>query len=203
MTVADDLPSVVERAISLPVSSLEEVRREPLPYDAFLAGRSLTRITGAALVGADRVPWSLIEKVTERPDVASEYQYDNGMRELLAYRSGLPGEGVTGFSAPTAYLATERDDGTLVLCLEDLADATAPWSVATFVEAARHLGRFSGMWLDRVPDHAWLFKGWIDRHSQPEGLAEGTRIVREHAGDAGLGQRAVEDGVRLLADQPR
>ena len=138
-------------------------------------------------MGADRVPWSLIEKVTERPGVASEYQYDNGMRELLAYRSGLLSEGVTGFAAPTAYLATERDDGRLVLCLEDLADATAPWSVATFVEAARHLGRFSGMWLDRVPDHAWLFKGWIDRHSQPEALAEGTRIVREHAGDAGLG----------------
>jgi hypothetical protein len=203
MTVADDLTSVVERAISLPVTNLLEVRREPLAYDAFLAGRSITRVSGLALVGDQRKPWSMIEKLTERPGVASEYQYDNGMRELLAYRSGLLAEEVPGFAAAIAYTATEHDDGTLVLCLEDLAGATIEWSAETFVDAARHLGRFGGRWLGRVPDHAWLFKGWIDRHSQPESLPEGSRIVREHVGDAGLGQRAVEDGARLLADQPR
>ena len=37
--------------------------------------------TGVALVDAERIPWSLIEKVTERPGVASEFQYDNGMRD--------------------------------------------------------------------------------------------------------------------------
>src|SRR5688572_26251442 len=118
MTVTDDLTSVVEKAISLPVRSLEEVRREPLAYDAFLAGRSLTRVSGVAIVRAGRVPWSLIEKVTEPPGVASEYQYDNGMRELLAYRSGLLTEQVPGFAAATAYATAELDDGTLVLRLE-------------------------------------------------------------------------------------
>lgn len=203
MTLADDLESVVERAISLPVTSLVEVRREPLAYDTFLAGRSITRVTGVAVVGADRVPWSVIEKVTERPGVASEYQYDNGRRELLAYRSGLLDEEVPGFAAATAYGTAELDDGTLVLRLEDLAGATSEWSAESFLDAARHLGRFAGRWLGRVPDHAWLFRDWIDRHSQPESLAEGTRIVREHLAEASLGQRAVADGPRLLADQPR
>ncbi len=156
-----------------------------------------------ALVGAERIPWSVIEKVTERPGVASEYQYDNGMRELLAYRSGLLAEEVPGFAAAKAYATDELDDGTLVLRLEDLAAGFVEWSAETFVDAARHLGRFAGRWLGRVPDHTWPFREWIDRHSQPQAFAEGSRIVIEHVGAAGLGQRAVDDGARLLTDQPR
>ncbi len=203
MSVAENLTSLVESAIRLPVENLVEVHREPLAYDAFLAGRSLTRVSGVAIVRAGRVPWSLIEKVTEPPGVASEYQYDNGMRELLAYRSGILAEQVPGFAAATAYATAELDDGTLVLRLEDLAGADVAWSAETFMGAARHLGRFAGRWLGRVPEHAWLFREWIHRHSQPQALAEGTRIVLEHLGDAGLGRPAVEDGARLLADQPR
>jgi hypothetical protein len=203
MTLAAGLERAVEMAIAMPVTRLVEVRRKPLAYDAFLAGRSITRVTGVATVGADRIRWSLIEKVTEARGVASEYQYDNGRRELLAYRSGLLAEEVPGFAAATAYATAELEDGTLVLRLEDLAAATVEWSPETFLDAARHLGRFAGRWLGRVPEHEWLFRGWIDRHGQPQALPDGTRIVLERLADAGLGQRAVEDGGRLLADQPR
>lgn len=205
-----DLWVVVERALSAPVRDVGSVAREPIGYDSFLAGRSLTRIRGTAvvkgtaLVNDRRRDWSVIEKVTDRPGVASEYLYDNGRRELCAYRSGLLTEAIPGFAAATAYATTQRDDGSLVLHLEDLADASASaWTAATYLDAARHLGRFGGRWLGCSPEHAWLFQGWIERHSQPLSLDEGRRLVGERMTDVPpllLGV-SLDEALRLLDDQ--
>ena len=71
------------QALGLPVVRVDGVRRDPLPYDAFEAGRALSRISGTATTARGGVPWSVIEKATDGPGTASPYLYDNGVRELL------------------------------------------------------------------------------------------------------------------------
>lgn len=176
------LRPVVERIVGMPVDRLSRVRREHLDYDPFLAGRSLERIRGLAHVQGDVRPWSLIEKVTEDPAVASAYLYDNGEREFRAYQSGLLADLPAGVRAPAAYGRESAANGRLTLWLEDLG-ARQAWSPEDCVLAARHLGRLAGRWLGQVPEHSWLFGGWIERHGQSPALAEGLRIVSSAAAD--------------------
>ncbi len=141
--------------------------------------------------------------MTERPGVASDYQYDNGYRELQAYRSGMLADLAPGIAAPVAYAAIERGDGTLTLWLEDVTDQE-PWTRDTFVQAARHLGRLAGRWLGGTPDHPWLFHGWIERHSQPAAMEHGVELllgaVATPAIQGRLGWR-LEEAVQLVEAQ--
>ncbi len=188
-------------------SAVTEVSSErvSLDYDAFLAGRSLTRVSGTATVDGMPARWSVIEKVTERPGVASAYLYDNGLREFHAYRSGILADLAPGLGAPAAYRCHEAPDGTLTLWLEDLGWPRR-WEPERYVAAARHLGRLAGRWLDRRPDHPWLFREWIDRHSQPGAAARGLEILRNGQGRPEVTRRLgldVADAVTILEEQPR
>ena len=161
-----DAVGVASAAVGSVVTGVSDIERAPLDYDAFLAGRSLTRISGTAIVDGMPVPWAVVEKVTERPGVASAYLYDNGLREFRAYESGILADLAPGLSAPGAYRCEEAEDGRRTLWLEDLGSRQR-WTSDRYLVAARHLGRLAGRWLDRTPDHPWLFREWIDRHSQP------------------------------------
>ncbi|MFT7767073.1 phosphotransferase family protein [Clavibacter tessellarius] len=189
-----------------PVSALEGVRREPLEYDAFLAYRTVTRIRGTAVVdGGARLPWSLVEKRTEGPQLAVPYLVANGARELAAYRSGLLDRLPPGIRAPRAH-GTRRDaDGGVTLWLEEVRHAAdRPLDPATLLDAAGALGLVAGRWLGRPPEDPWLFTGWIDRHAQPEAAASGARTLAAHGprATALLGAR-IPAAARLLAGQDR
>ena len=192
--------------LGVQVDRLEGARLEPLDYDAFLANRTVSRVRGTAATPSGLRPWSLIQKVTEGPAVASAYLYDNGLREFRAYESGLLADLAPGLRAATAHGLHASPDGRLTLWLEDLGGEGRALSREGLIRAAGHLGRLAGRWRDRVPAHPWLFTGWIDRHGQPEavgpardriGSLRDRRMVEERLG-RGLGE--VE---ALIDDQPR
>jgi hypothetical protein len=177
------LPTAVGRLVAGSPTRIGEVDREPLDYDAFLAGRTLVRVRGTAVVAGRTVQWSLIEKATEGPAIASEYLYDNAVREFAAYRSGLLDDLAPGVLAPQLLAAAEEPEGRLVLWIEDLTGrARDPLSRDEVLRAARHLGRLAGRWIGRMPEHPWLFRGWIERHMQPQAIQEGLEVVRAARG---------------------
>jgi hypothetical protein len=202
-----ELSGAVARLLGTALEAIRDVRREPVEYDAFLAGRTLVRVRGTAVVSGEPVPWSLVEKRTDGPSVASAYLYDNAIRELAAYRSGLLADLAPGIGSPSLLGAHEGDDGSVTLRLEDLdaGETRTPLSQGDVLTAAGHLGRLAGSWVDRVPDHPWLFRGWIARHQQVPTLAEGLALVRGAVGDAGVEERLggrVREAVGLLEQQP-
>jgi hypothetical protein len=151
------------------------------------------------------MPWSVIKKITERPGVASAYLYDNGLREFRAYESGILADLAPGLSAPAAYRCDEAADGTLTLWLEDLGPPRR-WAPDQYLGAARHLGRLAGRWRDETPDHPWLFRDWIDRHSQPGAVARGLEILRAGQGRPEIEERIgldLAEAVRMIEAQPR
>ncbi|HEX2221442.1 MAG TPA: phosphotransferase [Candidatus Limnocylindria bacterium] len=203
---AAELHDAVSRVLRRPVTRVRGVRREELDYDAFLAGRSVSRIRGTAVVDGAEASWSFIEKVTEAPRVASAYLYDNGAREFAAYRSGLLEDLAPGLVAPAALRTHRSAGGTLTVWIEDLTGGDRrPLTGAELLTAARHLGRMAGRWRGRVPDDPWLFRGWVERHSQPEAVASGLAMLDGEAArtevESRLG-RSLEDARLLITDQP-
>lgn len=180
------------------------IMREPLAYDAFHAGRQVIRLSGDALVRGERRRWSMVQKVTAAPAVVSPDLAALAHRELRAYRSGLLEDDRPGLRAVTSYGTVEDPDGSLVLFLEDLGER-GHWPMERFVAAARDLGRFNGRWLGRVPEgEPWLFRGWVERHSQPDAIAGGRAIIGERlqAARSVLGDVEMGRARQLLEDQP-
>ena len=199
------LEAAVAVAVGRQVVELVNVAAADLDYDAFLAHRELRRVSGVAMTAAGRPSWSLIEKTTGGPNVASAYLVDNGRRELAAYRSGLLAELPAGVRAPALYGFSERSDGEIVLWLEDVhRDPEGATSEGSIIGVARDLGRVAGTWLGRISSEPWLFRGWIERHSQPGAQAAGLATLhRGHpSAQIRLGPR-MELGVRLIDAQPR
>jgi len=201
-----ELRDAVSRLVGVPVMHILDARRKPLDYDAFLAGRSVSRIQGQAVAHGSARTWSFIEKVTEAPGVVSAYLYENGAREVAAYRSGVLEDLAPGIAAPAVLRTDMSSEGRLTLWIEDLGGGdrrrlTDPELLA----AARHLGRMAGRWRQLVPDHPWLFGGWIDRHSQPEAIAGGLAVLDGVTGrsevEARLG-RTLEEARLLVTGQP-
>lgn len=155
------------------------MHREPLDYDAFLAHRSVSRVRGIATVGGQRLPWLLIEKITEGPALASPYLRDNAEREHAPYTSGLLDSLAPGIRAPRLLGSHVDGTGRITLWLEEIGPGTPrPLDADTLLAAAHDLGEMAGQWIGRVPREPWIFTGWIDRHSQPEAIAEGLRCCR-------------------------
>jgi hypothetical protein len=194
----------VEHAIGEPVMDIGAVEREPIAYDAFMAGRAVARLRGRALTPTGRVAWSIIEKVTEGPKVSSPYLYDNGLRELRALESGLLDDLAPGLAAPLAHGLEERSDGRLTVWLEDLGGGSDR-SASDILGAARCLGRLAGRWHGRVPHEPWLFTGWIDRHGQPEAVDRDLARLRSVRKPDELERRvswSVDDAIALIELQP-
>jgi hypothetical protein len=201
------LRDAVEDLVGRPVTVLEDVSREPLEYDAFLAHRAVVRIRGTAVLaaGGGRVPWSLVEKRTEGPALAVPYLVADGARELAAYRSGLLDALPPGIRAPRAHGTARDADGGVTLWIEEVRHrGPRPLDRSALLDAAEALGALGGPWIGRPPEDPWLFDGWIDRHAQPEAADAGARTL------AGAGPRAsallgdrIPAAARLLAHQDR
>ena len=144
-----------------------EYRRIPhLLGDAALS--RVYRLAGAARVGGETRPWSLILKALTRPPDPAAPGWD---REIAAFRSGLLDDLPAGFAAPRCFAIEERPEA-VWLWQEDVAEeGDARWPPARFALAARHLGRFSGRSLvaGPLPDAPWLsrglLRGSIDRNA--------------------------------------
>jgi hypothetical protein len=197
--------AVIGRAIGAPIGHLQMVRRDPLVYDAFHAGRSVVRVSGMAVTTDGSVAWSVIEKVTDGPDIASAYLYGNAIREFRAYASDLLADLAPAVAVPRAHGLEQAVDGRLTLWLEDLGAERPPWSPADIRSTARHLGRLAGRWIGRVPRHAWLFTGWIERHSQPQAIAPALARLRtlrlRTAVEARVGW-TIDRAIELIEQQP-
>lgn len=199
------LLGAVEKLVGHPVDALDHVQRTPLEYDAFLAHRDVERISGTATGRGTRQRWSLIEKRTAGPWLAVPYLTDNAVREFDAYTSGLLDDLAPGIRAPCVYDAVIGPDGAIVLRLEDVShEGARPLDAETVLAASEDLGRLAGRWHGRVPDEPWLFRGWIDRHSQPEAMRDGLAVLHRRHPDvvARLGSR-LGSAERLVARQSR
>ncbi len=182
VAVGSPLHLAIRSAVGGVLDAVEEAHREELDYDAFLAHRTVSRVRGTALVDGRSVPWTLIEKVTEGPELASPYLLDNGRREFAAYASALLDDLAPRVRAPRAHGALAEDDGRVTLWLEEIVhEGSRPLDADALLAAARDLGELAGRWLNRVPTDPWLFTGWITRHSQPGAYAEGLDVLaHEH-----------------------
>lgn len=189
------LRDAVAVALGRDVTALTDVRREPLEYDAFFAHRAVNRVRGSAIVHGGAVGWTLVEKRTEGPNLAAPYLLDNGRREFDAYASGLLDDVAPGIRAPRLYGTLLEPDGAITLWLEEVHhQGERPLTAQALLAAARDLGGMSGRWLGRALDEPWHFAGWIDRHGQPEAVAEGLATLRRaHPGAvARLGNRLAD-----------
>lgn len=199
----EGLCAAVSRAVGAPAIHVEEVRREALAYDAFLAGRSVVRVRGTAVTPNGAVPWSMTEKATEGKGAVSAYLYDNALREFHAYDSGLLDDLAPAVAAPTAYGLQKGADGRLTLWLEDVGQPRQ-LSPSDILLVAHDLGRLAGRWVDRVPLHPWLFTGWIERHSQRAAavgdIARLHAVRRRSAVEARLGW-AIREAIELIERQ--
>jgi len=209
------LTRIARRALGTPEATLLDHEIVPLEYDAYLPGRTVTRIAGQALVEGRRSPWSAVLKWTDSPVRTPTAPIEGGRREALAYRSGvLDLEG--DLRVPRAYEIVLDDDGQVALWLEDIR-ATGPdrWPLDMYAKAAHALGRFNGGYLVRpLPHHPWLVSDWAERQSEPTDIAAGLAEiatcasadrVRRALGDD-IGQRAarmLEDQQRFIADLSR
>lgn len=201
----DSLKLAVSEAVGRRVTALVEVRRTPLEYDAFLAHRTVSRLQGYALVDGETVAWSMVEKRTEGPGLASVYLLDNGRREFDAYASGVLDDVAPGIGTPRSYGRLLDRDGGMTLWLEEVRhEGSRPLDGDAILAAARDLGRMGGRWAHQELTEPWYFTEWIDRHSQPEAIEQGLATLRRAHPDAvaRLGDRLTA-AEKLVLKQPR
>lgn len=205
MEVSASLRAAIAESTGRGDCVLEDVRREPLDYDAFLANRSVNRVRGIAVADGQRLDWSLIEKVTEGPLTASPYLVDNARRELAFYSSQLPDELPAAVRSPRVLGSPTDPDGRITLWLEEIQhDGSRPLDAGTILAIARDLGELAGHWIGRTLEDPWLFCGWIDRHGQPQAVVEGLAALwRANPALVPRWGHRLGEAQRLVLAQPR
>lgn len=88
-------------------------------------------------------------------------------REVLAYRTGLAATvyADAGIVAPELIRVLARSDGSMALWLAEETGAPGiQWTPARLAHFARQLGQAQAEWAGRVPDLAWLSRGWLGQY---------------------------------------
>jgi hypothetical protein len=152
-------------------------RCEPIRRGIGAATGGVYRLAG---IGHDRgtlVPWSLVLKVVRPPaghavggvgvapagwgEAPADAHY--WKREALAYQTGLQAKLPRGLAAPRCLGIGEpsaRHGRAIWLWLEEVVEAgERAWPLTRYGLAARHLGRFNGAHVDRVPPESWWSRG--------------------------------------------
>lgn len=209
-----DLTPVVQTALGRQNIEVSDWLCQPLSggtaqYNA--GGLGVYRLSGTARNADGFHPWSLILKGSSGAAQSGKNDPTQLMywkREVLALQSGLLNELPGSLSAPRCYGIVERPNDTFWLWLEDIQESSAPWTVARYGLAARHLGQFNGASLAGHPlleGRPWFTQGrtrpWI------EGLA---RFVERHQlnADTPIGRQllpanCLDRALRLWADRQR
>jgi hypothetical protein len=202
---------IARRAVGDENARLLDWRSEAVAYDAWLPGRTLTRVRGTARSSTGhRVVWSAILKTTDPPSITPGAAVEGGRREALAYRSGLLDDIPGGLKAARAFEVDLTEGGGVRLWLEDVVDDfDERWPLEQYRQVARHLGRFNaaslaGGGLQAPP---WLKGGWAEYHSAPatipEALLEVESLSRDERVDRAFGTDISAPAARLLKDQER
>ena len=161
----NDLTPLVRRVLGRDAVAVEDWRRYAIHGGGGPATGGLYRFSGIATDGRQRVPWSLILKITRSPRGGERpWQWNYWKREVCAYRSGLLDHLPGGLVAPRCVAAAERGGEGAWLWLEELVDAGGvPWSLDRYGTAARHLGVFNGAYLGvaSVRRYEWLSVSWL------------------------------------------
>ena len=173
------LTSVAAGALGQAVDAVAHWTVAPLGYTVFNpVSQGIFRVTGTARSGATSLPWSAVLKICRAPSEEELAQAPPDRREVLvdtlrwdregeAYASGLLDTLPSGLGAPRCFGVDRRDDGTLWIWLEHIADDVVQWDVARYALAARHLGRLGGEYLAgrELPTNEWLSRGWVRKWS--------------------------------------
>ncbi|HEV8671704.1 MAG TPA: hypothetical protein VGS01_13330 [Candidatus Limnocylindria bacterium] len=168
------LTAVVAGALCRPIDALGEWTLAPIGYAAFNpVSQGLYRVAGSARSGGEDLSWSVVLKICRAPreeDFANIALDDREkLREVLrwdreadAYASGLLDTLPPGLAAPRCF-GVDRHDDSAWLWMEYVVDETVAWDTARYALAARHLGRFNGMYLAGrpTPDYPWLSRNWL------------------------------------------
>ena len=170
-----DLAAVAAAALGQPAVSTEVVRREPIAYDPFVAGRSVERVTGRGVVDAGSpagsMAWTAIVKRTEGDDLVA------ARRELGAYRQGIARRSGAGLAAPALLGAADGDDG-VELWLEEVSDEHGgAWPLDRFVIAAADIASWDVAMRDVRGDGLDLELAWAERHGQPHRVDEALEVL--------------------------
>ena len=137
-----------------------------------LSGRNgVYRFAGSVRVGDRTLPWSVVLKLVRTPSgeagtttgVGDPRHADYWKREALVFETGLLADLPQGLSAPRCFRVEERPEGVRIW-MEEVTDTVGVhWSLRRFEVAARHLGRFNGVYLAGrpLPAYPWLGQGLL------------------------------------------
>jgi hypothetical protein len=150
-----------------------------------LAPRSLYRISGIGQDHASIIPWSLVLKVLRCLAGANDSDQEQRhcfywKREALAYQSDLLDSLPEGLRAPRCFDVVEHLDNAVWIFLEDIHETTGPrWPLERYGLAARHLGRFNGIYRASrpLPSYSWLSQDWL--RSRTDGLDTPQQLVQD------------------------
>jgi hypothetical protein len=122
----------------------------------------LYRLRGTARDREQTAEWRLVLKSIRR-GMGSDNPSHRGYwrREAHVYESGLLDDLPEGLAAPRCFGTVEQPGGGIGLWLEEVIEAPGgEWSPARYALAARHLGRFSGVYLAGrpLPSYPWLIR---------------------------------------------
>jgi hypothetical protein len=187
------LTRIARAAVRSDAVEVTEWRWEPLRASLGIATAGLYRVHGAVRGrGGTALGWAAVPKVVRPPSgtrhdaVARDpHHWAYWKREPLAYGSGLLADLPGGLAAPRCLHLEERRsaDGEAVwLWLEEVADRYGRWWPAErTLLAARHLGAFSGAYLERrpLPDAPWLGRGYL--RQRIEGASNGLPLFDDEA----------------------
>jgi len=135
------------------------------------AGSAILKLNRPPVASADAPP-----PAWPTSDEPAHWNY--WRREFLAYESGLAATAYAsgGIAAPVLLAADSRPDGQLELWLADIGGAAGfDWPVARLARFAHELGVAQARWAGRVPDTAWLSRGWLAQYLT-EGPIRSVRI---------------------------
>jgi hypothetical protein len=155
------LLDVVRKDLRQPTLELVDWSVTPLRHEKVIETTGgLYCFKGTGLVGGQVMPWSLVLKIVQRPELGCTEMQELCFwrRELLAYQSGLLADLPEGVRSPRCCGVSEHP-GNGWIWLEHVHESGNPiWGLAHFGRAALQLGRFAGAYLAGrpLPGHPWL-----------------------------------------------
>jgi hypothetical protein len=202
------LTSLVQQALDCGPVEVLDWHWTRIAYDMFLPGRLVARFSGQALVEGTGVPWSIVLKLSHRPESAVNTPNGYWQREVFAYQSGLLAQLPGGLAAPRAFEVTTGKGADTWLWLEDVADSYGgQWPLEQYRRAAYHFGQFNGAYLVSrpLPTFSWLVPHWPELHSEPAKIPPALAQIETLAVDPRVRHffpiHITEQMPRLLRDQ--
>ena len=146
-----ELTPIVRRLLQDDSAVISAWTQQPL-QDGF-SGFAVDRLQGQAQTATGNQAWSLIRKViTPSGGSPNPEVWDYWRREVLVYQSGVLAELPQGLAAPQCFAIDEAGADEYWLWLEDIGTVDgSTWPLPRYGLAARHFGRWNGIYLTQQP----------------------------------------------------